>query len=263
MVAVFKTGNSLSNTLNYNEQKVQKGVAECIMAENYPIDHNRMTFDQKLSRLENLAALNENVERNSVHISLNFDSSEHISEDKLKEIAGDYMRQIDFGRQPYLVYRHHDAGHPHIHIVSVKVAPDGKRIDTQNIGKNQSETARKDIEIGYGLVKAEDSKNSKKYRLEPLSAEKVNYGKSETKRAISNVLAKVLDSYKYASLNELNALLKLYNIIAERGSESCRMYKGKGLMYRALDDNGIKIGAPIKASQFYMQPTLKIWKADL
>ena len=56
------------------------------------------------------------------------------------------MEKIGFGEQPYLTYQHFDAGHPHIHIVSVKVRADGSRIDTQNIGRNQSEKARKEIE---------------------------------------------------------------------------------------------------------------------
>lgn len=257
MVAIFQTGSSISTTLNYNERKVQQEKAECILAANYPMDHDRMTFKQKLNRLENQVALNENVTRNSVHISLNFDTSEQLSTEILREIAGDYMAQLGFSEQPYLVYRHHDAGHPHIHIVSVKIGADGRRIDTQNIGRNQSEKARKDIELRYGLVRAEDSKNSSRYRLEPVSSQRVQYGKMETKKAISNVLSNVLDSYKCASLAELNALLQLYNIKADRGGETSRMYKGGGLMFRALDEQGKKIGAPIKASQFWMRPTLK------
>jgi hypothetical protein len=67
------------------------------------------------------------------------------------------MNKIGFGKQPYLVYQHHDAGHPHIHIVTVKVRADGSRIDTQNIGRNQSEKARKEIEQAFGLARAEDT----------------------------------------------------------------------------------------------------------
>ncbi len=256
MVAIFKAGSSLKTTLNYNENKVKKGVAACIHAENYPMNHDEMQFHHKLNRLLNQAELNKNVKANSVHISLNFDPSERLPDERLREIANAYMEQIGFGEQPYLVYRHEDAGHPHIHIVSVKVDASGKRIDTQNIGKNQSEKARKNIEETFGLVRAEDSRNKEKYKLEAVSAAKVQYGRSETKRAISNVLFHVLNSYKYSSFHELNALLKLYNIMADRGSEGSRMYQGKGLMFRVLDDQGNKIGAPIKASQFYMKPTL-------
>jgi type IV secretory pathway VirD2 relaxase len=138
------------------------------------------------------ASLNENVTRNSVHISLNFDTTEKLSNEQLKEISESYMKKIGFGEQPYLVYQHFDSGHPHIHIVSLKVRADGTRIDTNNIGRNQSEKARKEIENDYGLVKAENMK-SKPYELKSAYTQKVQYGKAESRRAIANVLDGVLN----------------------------------------------------------------------
>ncbi|HRQ18952.1 MAG TPA: relaxase, partial [Agriterribacter sp.] len=78
----------------------------------------------------------------------------------------------------------------------------------------------------------------------------------ETKRAISIVLAAVIHQYKFASLPELNAVLNLYNVSAERGSEGSSMYRHKGLHYRVLDESGKKVGTPVKASAFYIKPTL-------
>jgi Relaxase/Mobilisation nuclease domain len=257
MVAVIKTGHSIHRIVNYNENKVKEGVAECISAANYSKDTDKLSLKNKLNRLLNQCALNTNVSRNSVHVSLNFDPSENHSKEKLEAIANTYMERIDFGNQPYLVYQHHDAGHPHIHIVSIKVREDGSRIDTQNIGRNQSEKARKEIEKEFGLVKAEDSKRLKQYQLKPLNAEKIQYGKSETKRGILNVLNEVLHSYKYTSIHELNAVLKQFNVMADRGSENSRIYKKNGLTYRLLDSDGNKAGVPIKASDFYNKPTLK------
>jgi hypothetical protein len=66
----------------------------------------------------------------------------------------------------------------------------------------------------------------------------------------------VINQYKYTSLPELNAILKLYNVTADRGSEDSRMFQQKGLTYRVLDEGGNKIGTPIKASAFFMRPTL-------
>ncbi|GAA4429779.1 conjugal transfer protein MobB [Pontibacter saemangeumensis] len=261
MVAVIKTGSSIHRILNYNEQKVKTGAAECIMAANYPKDVEDLTLLNKLNRLLHQVALNENVTRNSVHISLNFDPSENHSHERLREIAATYMQRIGFGDQPYLVYQHHDAGHPHIHIITIKVRADGSRIDTQNIGRNQSERARKEIELTYGLVKAEDSKQRQTYELKPVNAQKVQYGRSETKRAVANVLDTVLTNYKYTSLPELNAVLQQYNVSADRGSENSRIYLHNGLTYRILDESGNKIGTPIKASDFYSKPTLKYLKA--
>ena len=257
MVAVIKTGHSIHRIVNYNENKVKERVAECISAANYPKDADKLSLKNKLNRLLNQAALNTNVSRNSVHVSLNFDPSENHSKEKLEAIANTYMDRIGFGNQPYLVYQHHDAGHPHIHIVSIKVKEDGSRIDTQNIGRNQSEKARKEIEKEFGLVRAEDSERLKQYQLKPLNAEKIQYGKSETKRGILNVLNLVLYNYKYASIPELNAVLKQFNVMADRGSENSRIYKNNGLTYRLLDAKGNKVGVPIKASDFYNKPTLK------
>jgi hypothetical protein len=85
----------------------------------------------------------------------------------------------------------------------------------------------------------------------------LNYGKSDLRRSITNVLDSVLTQYKYTSLAELNALLRQYNIAADRGLENSRTFKNRGLYFRALDKNGNKIGVPIKASSIYSKPTLK------
>ncbi|WP_423147867.1 relaxase/mobilization nuclease domain-containing protein [Rubrolithibacter danxiaensis] len=258
MVAVIKTGHSIYRIFNYNENKVKEGAAECIGAGNYPIDVDKMNLHMKLNRLLKQAELNQNVSRNSVHISLNFDASDSgLSKERLMEIAETYMQKIGFGQQPYLVYQHYDAGHPHIHVVSIKVREDGSRINTQNIGRNQSEAARKEIEKSFGLVVADERKRKQAFELKPVDVRKVQYGRTEMKRAITNVLDAVLDTYKYTSLPELNAVLKQYNIAAERGSENSRVYINRGLVYRVLDEQGNPIGVPIKASDFYSRPTLK------
>jgi hypothetical protein len=256
MVAVIKTGHSINRILNYNENKIKEGKAECISAGNYPFDLEKISFTQKLNRLLKQALLNENVTRNSVHISLNFDPSEKVSKDKLKEISESYMQKIGFGEQPYLVYQHFDAGHPHIHIVSLKVRADGTRIDTNNIGRNQSEKARKEIENDYGLVKAENMK-TKPHELKSAYTQTVQYGKADSRRAIAYVLEGILNKYKYTSLAELNAVLQQYNVLADRGSEGSRVHQNQGLFYRILDGKGNSVGLPIKASLFHNKPTLR------
>ncbi len=125
-----------------------------------------------------------------------------------------------------------------------------------NIGRNQSEAARKSIELEFGLTQAEGRKQTQENPLK-VRAQKVQYGKTQTKRAITNVLDVVVDQYKYTSLAELNAILKLYNVMADRGKEDTKMFEKRGLVYTALDDKGNKIGTPIKASAFYSKPTLK------
>ncbi|MBC5862830.1 relaxase/mobilization nuclease domain-containing protein [Flavobacterium turcicum] len=257
MVAVIKTSHSIQTIFNYNENKVKQGVAECIGAGNYPIDVDKMNTTIKLNRFLKQLELNENVKRNSVHISLNFDPSENYSKEKLMAIANTYMDKIGFGNQPYLIYQHHDAGHPHIHLVTINIESDGKRIDLHHLAIIKSEPARKEIEENFGLVKAQGAKKREAFELKPITTSKIQYGKIESKKAITNVLDGVLSSYKYANLSELNAVLLQYNVLADRGAENSRIFKSNGLVYRILDENGKPIGVPIKASDFYNKPTLK------
>ncbi|TDO96113.1 relaxase/mobilization nuclease domain-containing protein [Flavobacterium sp. 245] len=257
MVAIIKTSHSIHNILNYNENKVKTGVAECISAENYPLELEKLSFNLKLNRFLKLASLNENAKRNSVHISLNFDPSENHSKEKLIEIANMYMEKIGFGKQPYLIYQHHDAGHPHLHLVTNNIQRDGKRIDLHLLGIRKSEPARKEIEELFGLVKADGKKNKQDISIQQASARIVNYGKVESKKAINGVLNMVLNQYKYSSLPELNAILKQCNIMADRGKEDSKIFQTRGLVYRILDQEGNPIGVPIKASSFYNKPTLK------
>ncbi|NWL03604.1 relaxase [Flavobacterium collinsii] len=257
MVAVIKTSSSIRGILNYNENKVEMGKAECISAVNYPLELEKLSFTSKLNRFLKLAELNTNAKRNSVHISLNFDPSENHSKEKLAEIADTYMEKLGFGRQPYLVYQHHDAGHPHCHIVTNNIQRDGKRIDLHLLGIRKSEPARKEIEEMFGLVKAEGRKQKEQFSLNPIDVVRVQYGKAESRKAINSVLNKILFDYKYSSLPELNAVLNLYNVHADRGSEESRVFKNNGLLYKILDQNSKPIGVPIKASEFYSRPTLK------
>ncbi len=257
MVAVIKTGSSIRRIFLYNENKVDLGAATCISAVNYPMEAQEMTSSMRLKRLMDQAELNSRVSRNSVHISLNFDPNEKdLSDNRLIEIAKFYMQGIGFSEQPYLIYKHKDAAHPHIHLVSTKVRSDGSRIDMHNIGRNQSEKIRCLIEKTFNLVQASESKHQLSSFPKAIDLSKVKYGRTETRGAIQNILEEVLNSYNFSSLQQLNAILRQFNVLADRGSEGSRIYTNNGLIYRLLNDQGQKVGVPIKASAFYSKPTL-------
>jgi hypothetical protein len=256
MVAVIKWGNAIRRAFHYNENKVDQGVATLLMAQNYPMDMEAMQEGHRINMLQKIADRGQNVKLKSTHISLNFSPRDVLDPGKIKRITGDYMQAIGFGDQPYLVYQHFDAGHPHVHIVTTKVRTDGTRIETNNIGKKVSQPATERLEEKYGLIKAKDHKRDL-FQLKAVALKKVEYGKVETKQAMSNVLDFVLEKYKYTSLHQLNAVLELYNIRAEDGNQNSRTKKYKGLTYRLLDDNQNPIGVRVKASLFYQKPTLK------
>ncbi|MES1222792.1 MAG: relaxase, partial [Bacteroidota bacterium] len=126
-----------------------------------------------------------------------------------------------------------------------------------NIGRNQSEVARVAIETEFGLKKAAGSGEQQLSPMVPVRAMKVRYGVQATKQAISDTLSFVLSEYKFCSLPELNAILRLYNVTAEGGTKDSILYKKGGLLYFVTNENGKPVSAPVKASQFSMKPTLK------
>jgi hypothetical protein len=255
MVAKIKSGKSLTGALNYNENKVKQSKAQLIDAVGYYKDLLDLNFYDKLLRLTDLAGRNERTKTNTVHISLNFPNGEILPTEKLQAITQDYMAGIGFESQPYLVYRHHDAGHPHIHIVTTNIKASGERISLHYLGQNQSEKARRTIEIKYKLVKAEEQPKQKPDLKADISA--AEYGQAETKRLVTNILGLTLRAYKFTSIPELNAVLQQYNIQADQGTKNSRIYAHEGLIYWIVDKSGNKVGVPIKASSIYGKPTLK------
>jgi hypothetical protein len=227
-----------------------------MMSSGFAADIAGMSLEQKLHRFENLTMLNGKVKTNALHITLNFDNQDKLSDEQLQRITASYMEKIGFGDQPYLVYKHADAAHPHLHIATTNMKADGKRIDIHGIGRTLSETARKELEKEFKLVQAEGRQLSDALGIKAADIEKALYGKTPTKRTISNIVNAVIRTYKFTSLAEMNAVLKQFNVIADRGKETTMMFQKNGLMYSIINEKGEQIGVPIKASTIYDKPTL-------
>jgi hypothetical protein len=252
MVAKITLGKSIRGILNYNETKVQQGEAQVLLASGFAIDIDQLNLNQKIGRFRKLHRQRPDVKTNAAHITLNFDKSDQLDAQKLQQIAQTYMEQIGFGDQAYIVYQHHDAHHPHIHIATTLIKKNTDRLYTHRIGELVSEPARKRIELQFGLVEAEGRKQYQELGIKPAV-----YGKRPTKQQLSSIIVGVKENYAFTSLAEFNAVLRQFNVQADRGNEDTKMFEKKGLLYSILDENGNPVGVPIKASSFYSQPTLK------
>jgi hypothetical protein len=72
----------------------------------------------------------------------------------------------------------------------------------------------REMENIHSLIKNDRNRSRQEQLQAQDRAQKISYGQSSTLRQISNVLDAVLPGYKYASLPELNAVLRVYNIRA-------------------------------------------------
>lgn len=242
MVVRIKTGKSIRGALSYNERKVMKGDAELILASRFGCELDTLGFTKKLNRFEKLNSRSQKVKTNTLHLSINFSPADQVDTEMMQLVAADYMRQIGFGEQPYLVYRHNDTGHPHIHIVTSIIQPNGRAINVHNLGRQKSEPARKEIELEYGLIRAESV--TRKNEVPGINA------------TLKNTVQEITSAYHFASLDELNAILKQFSILADAGRQGSRLREKGGLLYYRLDALGNKTGIPLKASAIHTKPTL-------
>lgn len=254
MVTIVKSSRSIRRTLLYNEQKVEENKALLLDARNYWQEKEDLSFEEKMHRLKDLTLLNERCKAHCIHISVNFHPVDQLTDKEMVRIAAEFMKDIDFKDQPWLVYRHIDAGHPHCHVVSTNIRHDGSRIPNDLRSPYLLKQLCQRIEWAHGLTHAQMPVRRKTQTAD--YAQKLKYGETSTKEGIANVLRHTLDKYAYTSLEHLNSLLSLYHVRADRGSTQGLMYQNRGLYYRMIDAEGKKVGAPIKASAFESQPTL-------
>lgn len=247
---------SIRNALSYNEQKLIEGRAECILAENFIKDLRELSREDKLHHFMQRISLNERVEYNTIHNSVNFGAEEKISIEQMKELAKRYMEGLGFGEQPYLAYRHTDSAHDHFHIVSTYIQADGSKIDIDKALLYRSHALCRKLEQEYSLQPRHRAGREEEEKFKVDHAERVVYGEKPLQRAINDVLHTVVEHYKYTNLAELNAVLQVYGVKADRGRESSRVYQNRGLLYHAVDEEGKQVGKSIKASDFLLKPTL-------
>ena len=252
MVARISSGKSIRGILVYNEDKVGKGEAKVVLASGFATEIDKLNFHQRLFRFEQLTMLNSRSKVNAMHISLNFHVDDKLDDGKLQQIASEYMDKIGLGDQPFIAYEHFDSAHPHLHIATVLIQKDGSRINTEGIGRKLSEPARKELEVKYGLVKAEGRRLSNEPYLRA-----AEYGALPTKKQLSNITKAVMRDYAYTSFAEFKAVLAQFNVSVDRGFEDSVMFEKKGLVYSIADSSGNPVGVPFKASSFYKGATMK------
>ena len=130
----------------------------------------------------------------------------------------------------------------HIHIVALRVRPDGSAIDSKNNYYRSKEITR-EIERKYGLHTAERQRITPDMRIRKIDPN------GDIKRQVANTVKMVGMRYKFQTLGEYNAILSLYNVKCDEADGRINGREYHGLVYFATDDEGKTIASPFKASR--------------
>jgi len=133
---ISKAGSSFLNVAQYNQNKVDKGQGEII--------DSRMvlnTHPRQVDKGMKLLSSNSRVSKPVFHVSLSFSPDERakINNELLKKVGREYLEKMGYGKQPYIMYRHDDTKHPHIHILSTRVNIETKAKIRDNFERYRSQ----------------------------------------------------------------------------------------------------------------------------
>ena len=245
MVAKINVGTSLYGALAYNGEKVNEGEGK-LLATNRIFDDGtgQLNIRQAAEDFGRFMPDDVRTRNKVIHISLNPHPEDLLNDAEMKAIAEEYMERLGYGNQPYAIFKHEDIDRHHLHIVSINVDENGRRINKDFLHRRSKRITR-ELEQKYGLHPAERKRQSK-----DLPLKKVDISQGDVKRQVGNVLKALSGKYRFQTLGEYRALLSLYNVTVEdvRGNVNGREYQG--FVYSATDDDGGKVGNPLKASRF-------------
>ena len=243
MIAKISATENLGGALGYNFKKVEKGEANILLAaELYQSKEGRYTMEDVLADMEALIPKNCRTKKMVFHCSLNPHPDEKLSDEQLTQIAKEYMEALGYGNQPYIVFKHNDIAREHIHIVSLRIDGEGKKINDK-FEKRRSKQITDALERKFGLIPS-----SKVIDKAMKETPKIDTTKGNIKEQVASTLRMVLKHYKFCSLGELNAILSRYHLAVEEVKTEFRGKKYDGLVYVPTDDKGDKVSTPIHAS---------------
>lgn len=243
MVAKISIGSSLYGALSYNGEKMNKeqgrvlGANKIILPADGQIDIARM--------VENFNAFMPKTGKTKkpvLHISLNPHPDDKLTDQDFEILAREYLEKLGFGEQPFIIYKHEDIDRHHIHIVTVNVNEQGKRLN-QDFLFRRSKKISTELEEKYNLQKAQREKITPDMPIKKVDPS------GDIKRQVANTVKMVGMRYKFQTMGEYNAVLSLYNIKCEQTDGRVNGREYHGLVYFATDDEGNVIANPFKASR--------------
>ena len=243
MIAKISSTENLGGALGYNFKKVQHNEAAVLC-----VNELRKGFDGTFQMDKVLADMQKAIpeqcrtKKTVFHCSLNPHPDEKLSDERLVQIAKEYMESLGYGKQPYIVFKHNDIAREHIHIVSLRVDFDGNKINDKFEGR-RSKKITNALEKKYNLIPS--SKVSERTTTE---TPKVNVVQGNIKEQVANTVRSAMKHYTFCSLGELNAVLRKYNLAVEEVKTEYRGKQYDGLVYVPTDDKGNKVSTPIHAS---------------
>lgn len=244
MIAKISKGSDVYGVFAYNQNKVDKGEAAVLSSWRFIHDNDCYNVEDCVRSIDHWLIANRRTEKPMVHISLNPDPRDIVSDEDAIDLAEDYLKKMGYEDQPYILYKHQDIARTHYHIVTICVDWDGKKINS-DYEKRRSMKACREIELAYDLHIP--TQKELKHMEKPQA---VIYKNGDIKNQIARTVNSIVLGYNIRTLAEFKTVLELYNTTVTEVNGRVEEKLIEGLFYSATDENGKKVGRQLKSSLF-------------
>ena len=173
MIATILKSSSTFSAVRYNERKVEHGVAELVAIRNFGYLENAPEM-RGITSLRNYlmdySAKNDRTRMTQFHAAISCKGNEY-SKEELIDIAWKYLDKMGYNNegQPVLMYFHHDTDNNHLHIVTSRISPDGKKIPDSMENIRSLKAIEEVMNVDKKYQNSEMMKLAKSYHFESVS----------------------------------------------------------------------------------------------
>ncbi|PPZ90983.1 mobilization protein [Cloacibacterium normanense] len=207
IVKILGSASSNFHGVQYNDKKVEKGTGELMLMKNFPSFINEKSSQEAVRNYLKSISKNEKVKKPQFHAVISTKFQQH-SKEELTKVAEDFMQEMGYGNQPFIVVFHNDTENNHVHIVSTRV--------NKSTGKKLNDS--------YEKLKAQKAMINIKERIYDKSNEEI----------INNLL-----NYKMSSLKQLEILMERngFKLVKNKNDENALDILKNGVREKTIYGN--------------------------
>lgn len=230
MIGKIVIGKDFYGVLAYNEKKVREGVG-------YVLDSNiEHSTSVKMTQEFNLIReLRPGLGKAVLHVSLNLPYSDQLNDQEFISFGCDYLLNLGFDNNQFIMYRHTDTKHEHIHIIANRVRYSGRLTRDSHI-KRRSRKILDDLEKKYGLTQISAKTNAKKSLTQKEIEKTLRTGNAPIKLILQDkiglVISKSTDTTEFIRLLERQLISPRFNVSKTTGRVSGISFKYQGVVYK-------------------------------
>jgi len=231
MIAQINASKSFFSTANYNQKKVENKEAEIL--------YSQKLYSARPKIIDDIfETLNKSRTKNPVlHVSLSFHEDDYpkLDNDKMVELSKEYLDRMGYKNQPYIIYRHYDTPHPHVHILTSRVDIEQQKKIKDSFENLRSMKITTEMERKHGLVIADQQP---KIKTELVSHLNTAFQKERPENL--QQLNQILDKLQLPVRARAAKKGLIYHGVGKDGKRHSKYYRSSSYKEVGLDASGLQ-----------------------